>query len=119
MNYFMNFVAVLFAFLVAAYFVGSRMSRPMLAVVIALYTVFCTAELMAVHVCMQWWGEIATELAHRGVDQTGRVRYPIEMFSGSKGDMLRYFTLFIYIASYIGGLYFLREARLLRSESAA
>jgi len=115
MDYFMNFVAVLFAFVVAAYFVGGRMSKPMLAVSIALYTIFSTAEFIAVYVSTLWWAEIAIEIAYRGVDASGRMNYPIAMFSGAAGDALRYLTYFIYFASYLGGLYFLREVRLMES----
>ena len=115
MDYFMNFVAVLFAFIVAAYFVGDRMSKTMLILFIALYTIFSGAEFVAVYVSTLWWAEIANEIMFRGVDVTGRMNYPLAMFSEVSGDILRYVTYTLYFASYLGGLVFLREVRLLES----
>ena len=107
--YVMNFVAVLFGFLVAIFVAGNRMSKMMLIIVASLYSLFAVGSGFGLYVAQSWYVEIANELAYRGTDATGRITYPVHMLAGFPGQLFRAATMLVYFATYVGGLVFLKE----------
>ncbi|MCZ6894708.1 MAG: hypothetical protein O7H40_11770 [Gammaproteobacteria bacterium] len=65
-DHFMNFISVLFAFLVVIYLVGDKLSKPMLGIIVGLYSIFSILPFGAVYTDTLWYAAIANELALRG-----------------------------------------------------
>ena len=71
----MNFVAVLFAYLVAAYFVGSKLSPFQVRAVTLLYTIFSIFPVLAVVVSMNQMGRLMEQFRLE-YPSLGRIYYP-------------------------------------------
>ena len=110
-DYFMQFLSVYFAYLLAVWLVGRKLSPNMTAAMLFLYTTFTILPASGSFVSFGVAHEIANEIVSRGTDLAAVAHSSVVIYSGSGGKLIHYLATGLQIVAYLAGLVFLWEVR--------
>ncbi len=110
---FMDYVAVLFAFLIAAYLVAAKLESRMVTVIVVLFTVVALQHVLPILASGSDFAGVAGQIALRATNDSSSVNWhgaampwgPVAI------SITRYSAVVALIVSYIGGLIFFFHQR--------
>ncbi len=110
---FMNYVAVLFAFLIGAYLVADKLETRIVVVVIALFTVVTLQQATPIFGHGYDVAAIATQVAMDASDASSAIRWHSAAQPWGTGIIptFRFGTMVILVLSYIGAIIFFFQQR--------
>ena len=112
-THFMNYVAVLFAFLIAAYLIAHKLESSMAFIIIGLFTLVAMIQGVNISGAGHDFASLGMEVAARASqDSTNLDRHGTQTWLGHIGlPFVRFSTAMVVIVSYLGGLIFFFHQR--------
>jgi len=110
-EYFMQFLAVYFAYLFAVWLAGAKLRENMVAAMLFLYTAFTVLPASGSFVSFGVASELAGEILNRGESLAPVANSSVVLYSGTSGAFIHYLAVGLQVIAYLAGLLFLREVR--------